>query len=191
MLFINPATNEKRACSDMERAYYKTSCPSNNMNYACRTFDESGCTTGDLRVWWEEAVKGNTRAWGITGKDYTTNFDSWMTYWGEHWSKNLRVQHQFTSSDGPCERYNDRTRTGNRGIMWGFGRKDTDCQTGAGCDCTNEYGVRVLCPNDSNYGLHKGEFGRRIHYGTEEGQKILQQDMEIHQKLIKNLSSIE
>jgi len=174
MLYVNPATNKKRECTAMERAYYQTSsCTSENMSYECRVFDESGCTTEELRTWWEESVKGNPKQ-HVAGKEFTTNFESWMTGWGEQFVKNARTSLLEKQRGGECK---------NKGLEWGLlRREDTNCNTASACDCVNEYGISISCDDSSQ------NVGQRIHKHSERGKKITQQTKENLQNLKTSLS---
>ena len=206
MLYVNPATNKKRECTGMERAHYKTSsCTSENMNYECRVFDGTGCSEEEFRVGWQEAIKGNPKA-HVPGKEYTTNFESWMTKWGEEWAMNpARTSLIVRGNSGEC-------KVGRPGEPWGndeirydlLRREDTDCNTAGACDCVNDYGISIGCEDRSRFWdtddeclaspscrTRSQKVGNRISKHSEQGKKIRQQTKENLQSLEASLSSTE
>ena len=168
MLYVNPATNKKRECTVLERAYYKTSsCTSENMNYECRVFDGTGCTETELRAAWEESVKGNRRE-HVPGREYTTNFDSWMSSFGRWFIGNPTSIHMLVKNPGVGE-----CKIGYGGLEWNAGkREDTDYDGGDGC--VNEYGIRISCKTGEG---RRKDLGRRISTRTAEGREIQLQEI--------------
>jgi hypothetical protein len=191
MLYVNPVTNKKRECTAMERAYYKTSsCTSENMSYECRVFDGTDCTETELRTAWEESVKGNSRE-HVPGKEYTTNFESWLGSWGESFVGNSpgRV-HMLVKNEkvGEC-------KIGRGGLEWGLlKREDTDCN--GSCQCINNYGIIVSCETGDSF-IHfdeegkRKEVGQRISTMTAEGGEIQQQTIKNIKKMEATLSSTD
>jgi len=178
MLYVNPATNKKRECTAMERAYYKTSsCTSENMNYECRVFDGTGCTETELRAAWEESVKGNRRE-HVPGREYTTNFDSWMSSFGRSFVGNPGRDHMLVKNEkvGEC-------KIGYGGLEWnGSIREDTDYDGGDGC--VNEYGIRISCKTGEG---RRKDLGRRISTRTAEGREIQLQEIKNRLKMEASL----